>query len=65
MSFVNDTAVSAERDKFSSRIVAGWDVAGNANGGYLMAIAARAMAAVSKPHPVALTAHYMAPEAGS
>jgi acyl-CoA thioesterase len=36
-------------------------VAGNANGGYLMALGARAMAAASKPCPVAVTAHFLAP----
>ncbi len=61
MSFVRDTAVRRSGDHFDAEVVPGWDVAGNANGGYLMAIAARAMAAVSKPHPVALTAHYLAP----
>ena len=35
---------------------------GNANGGYLLALAARHMVAVSgRPHPVSVTAHYLAP----
>ena len=39
----------------------GWDIGGNANGGYLMAIAGRAMSeAVGRP-PVTLTAHYLRP----
>ncbi len=39
----------------------GWDIGGNANGGYLMAIAGRAMAdAVGRP-PLTLTAHYLRP----
>ena len=39
-----------------------WDVAGNANGGYLLAIAARAMsAALARPDPVTVTAHYLTP----
>jgi hypothetical protein len=39
----------------------GWDIGGNANGGYLMAIAGRAMAsAVGRP-PITLTAHYLRP----
>lgn len=61
VSFQSDTAVSRDGTSFNASIVEGWDVVGNANGGYLMAIAARAMAAVGKPHPVALTAHYLAP----
>ena len=61
MSFARDTAVTRDGDVFSAEIAPGWDVVGIANGGYLMAIAARAMARISKPHPVALTAHYLAP----
>ncbi len=61
MRFATDTAVQSCGDTFKGAIAPGWDVVGNANGGYLMAIAARAMAAVSKPHPVSLTAHYLSP----
>lgn len=40
----------------------GWDIGGNANGGYLLALAVRAMAEASgRPHPVTVTAHYLAP----
>ena len=40
----------------------GWDIAGNANGGYLLALAARAMCeAVGRPDPVTVTGHYLAP----
>ena len=46
---------------FSAEVKPGWDIGGNANGGYLMAIAGRAMAeAVGRP-PVTLTAHYLRP----
>ncbi len=39
----------------------GWDIGGNANGGYLLAIAGRAMAeAVGRP-PVTITSHYLRP----
>ncbi len=70
MSFAQATAVSLLPEKrdvlngnaaYSAEIKSGWDIAGNANGGYLMAIAARAMAAASRPHPVSLTAHYLSP----
>jgi hypothetical protein len=46
---------------FAAEVQPGWDIGGNANGGYLMAIAGRAMAeAVGRP-PVTLTAHYLRP----
>jgi hypothetical protein len=51
----------AEVSRFSADVKPGWDIGGNANGGYLMAIAARAMAeAVGRP-PVTITAHYLRP----
>jgi len=47
--------------RFAAEVKPGWDIGGNANGGYLMAIAGRAMAeAVGRP-PVTLTAHYLRP----
>lgn len=47
--------------RFAGDVAPGWDIGGNANGGYLMAIAGRAMAeAVGRP-PVTLTAHYLRP----
>jgi acyl-coenzyme A thioesterase PaaI-like protein len=39
----------------------GWDIGGNANGGYLLAIAGRAMAAAVGRPPLTLTAHYIRP----
>jgi acyl-CoA thioesterase len=40
----------------------GWDIGGNANGGYLMALAARGLRLLSgRPDPISLTAHYLAP----
>jgi acyl-CoA thioesterase len=54
------SAVSSSR--WSAAIADGWDIAGNANGGYLLAITARAMsAAIGRPDPVTVTAHYLAP----
>lgn len=46
---------------FDAEVKPGWDIGGNANGGYLMAIAGRAMSeAVGRP-PLTLTAHYLKP----
>ena len=63
MSFADDTAVVDEGDgRFGTTICPGWDIAGNANGGYLLCLAARAMAlAAGRPDPVTVTAHYLSP----
>jgi acyl-CoA thioesterase len=43
-------------------IAPGWDIGTNANGGYLAAIAARALgAALGRPDPVTISAHYFYP----
>ncbi|MFZ4518061.1 MAG: thioesterase family protein [Microthrixaceae bacterium] len=57
------TGVRPEGDgRWSASIAEGWDIAGNANGGYLLAIAARAVVAeVGRPDPVTVTGHYLAP----
>ncbi len=54
--------VGAREDgRYLAEIHAGWDIGGNANGGYLMAIAGRAMAdAVGRP-PLTLTGHFLRP----
>ncbi len=47
---------------FRGEIEDGWDINGNANGGYLLALAANAMRAASgRPDPITVTAHYLAP----
>ncbi len=47
---------------YTAEVQPGWDIAGNANGGYLLAIAARALLhATARPDPVTITAHYLAP----
>ncbi len=63
MSFASDTAVRPRGDgRYDAAIAPGWDIAGNANGGYLMALAARALAdAAGRPDPIALTAHFLSP----
>jgi acyl-CoA thioesterase len=40
----------------------GWDIGGNANGGYLMALAANGLRQIAgRPDPVSITAHYLSP----
>jgi acyl-CoA thioesterase len=47
---------------YRGEIGEGWDIAGNANGGYLLAIAARAATrALDKPDPLTVTGHYLRP----
>ena len=57
------TSVTAVADgRFTGEIHAGWDIGGNANGGYVLALACRALREESgKPDPVTVTAHYLAP----
>jgi acyl-coenzyme A thioesterase PaaI-like protein len=61
--FESDTAVQPAGDgRWTAEIHSGWEIAGNANGGYLLALAARALtAATGRPDPVTVTAHYLAP----
>lgn len=63
MTFAAATAVIPRGDGvLSAEIAHGWEIAGNANGGYLLAIAARAVTvATGRPDPVTITAHYLAP----
>jgi len=57
--FDDATRVAADG---STTIHDGWDINGNANGGYLMALAARGMlAAAGRPDPVTVTGHYLSP----
>jgi len=40
----------------------GWDIGGNANGGYLLALAANGLRLVAgRPDPISITAHFLAP----
>jgi acyl-CoA thioesterase len=60
--FESVTAVRAMGGgRYEAEIAAGWDIGGNANGGYVLAIAARAMAAEVGRPPLTVTAHYLAP----
>ncbi len=56
-----DTATAVAADG-SGAIHPRWDIGGNANGGYLLALAASRMRDVAgRPDPVTVTAHYLAP----
>ena len=57
------TAVTPVGDgTYSAAVLPGWDIAGNANGGYLLAVAARALInATGRPDPVTVTGHFLAP----
>lgn len=59
---VEGPSAEAVSTRWSATIADGWDIVGNANGGYLLAMTARAMGqALGRPDPVTLTAHYLAP----
>jgi acyl-CoA thioesterase len=47
--------------RYRAEVHDGWDIAGNANGGYVLAIAGRAMADAMGRPPLSVTAHYLAP----
>ncbi len=48
--------------RFAGEIVDGWDIGGNANGGYLLAVAVNAIRRASaRADPVTVTAHFLAP----
>ncbi|BAN03615.1 hypothetical protein YM304_33010 [Ilumatobacter coccineus YM16-304] len=58
---VHEVERTAERVLFDAEVHDGWDIGGNANGGYLLAIAGRAMAtAIGRP-PLTITSHYLRP----
>ncbi len=63
MSFREDTAVTrVADDRWAAEIRPGWDIGGNANGGYLAALAARAFTEhTGRPDPITTTTHYLAP----
>jgi len=57
--FDDATRVAADG---ATAIADGWDINGNANGGYLLALAANHMRALSgRPDPLSVTGHYLAP----
>jgi acyl-coenzyme A thioesterase PaaI-like protein len=55
-------AGTTDEIRFRGEIHDGWDIMGNANGGYLMALAASGLREIAdRPDPVTVTAHYLAP----
>lgn len=56
------TAVVPAGDGFTVTIDPGWTIGSRPNGGYLLALATRAALAVAgQPHPLAVSAHFVAP----
>lgn len=52
----------AEQVTFDAEIHDGWDIAGNANGGYILAVVGRAIGDVlQRPDCLTVTCHYLAP----
>lgn len=57
-----DPATAASPTRYIAEIASGWSINGNANGGYLLALAGRAMVRhTGRPDPVSITAHYVSP----
>ena len=62
VNFSTATAVRLTEDgRFAATVHDGWDIGGNANGGYLMAIAVRAMTETIGRPPLTVTGHYLRP----
>lgn len=62
--FDADTAVHLDGGAWSAELNPRWNVGNNPNGGYLLAVAVRAMASeAGRPDPLSVTAHYLSPPA--
>ena len=60
--FERDTAVRRHDDAWTADLQPRWNVGNNPNGGYLLAIAVRALQeATGRPDPITVTAHYLSP----
>src|SRR5215211_1086155 len=56
------TAVRGGPERWTAEVDPGWTVAGRPNVGYLLALVGRAgLAAAGQPHPLAVSAHFLAP----
>lgn len=65
MSFEEDTGVRWEDPVWKANLNPRWNVGNNPNGGYLLAVAVRAMLAdAGRADPLSVTAHYLSPPAG-
>jgi acyl-CoA thioesterase len=61
-SFDRATGVRGGPERFTAEVDPGWTVAGRPNGGYLLALATRAaLETAGQPHPLAVSAHFLAP----
>jgi len=65
VSYAFDLAIAIRRSAdgvYDAEVHDGWDIMGNANGGYAMALVANAMRAeCERPDPITITLHYLAP----
>jgi acyl-CoA thioesterase len=60
--FDQATAVRGGPERWTAEVDPGWTVAGRPNGGYLLALVGRAgLEAAGQPHPLAVSAHFLAP----
>ena len=60
--FEEDTSVWSDGGVWKASLDPGWNVGNNPNGGYLLAVAVRAMLAeAGRPDPLTVTAHYLSP----
>ena len=60
--FEEDTAVRPDDRVWKAELNPGWNVGNNPNGGYLLAVAVRAMLnEADRPDPLSVTAHYLSP----
>lgn len=59
--FARDTAVAQmDERRWRAEVAEGWDILGVPNGGYIMAMAARALGeALPHPHPLSVTGYYL------
>jgi acyl-CoA thioesterase len=62
-SWATASAVKPQTDeRFDGRLADGWDILGATNGGYILAVMARAMAeSVGREAPASVTGHFLAP----
>lgn len=62
--FEADTEVRRAEGGWEAHLRPRWNVGNNPNGGYLLAVATRAMSLeAGRPHPLTVTAHYLSPPA--